>query len=33
MGGRISMGLLAHHPERFRAVVLGGIGLAHDGSG
>lgn len=26
MGGRISMGLLARHPERFRAVVLGGIG-------
>ncbi|MGO9451514.1 MAG: alpha/beta fold hydrolase [Candidatus Binataceae bacterium] len=26
MGGRISMGLLAHHPDRFRAVVLGGIG-------
>ena len=26
MGGRIAMGLLVHHPERFRAVVLGGIG-------
>jgi pimeloyl-ACP methyl ester carboxylesterase len=26
MGGRISLGLLAHHPERLRAVVLGGIG-------
>jgi pimeloyl-ACP methyl ester carboxylesterase len=26
MGGRISMGLLTHHPDRFRAVVLGGIG-------
>jgi pimeloyl-ACP methyl ester carboxylesterase len=26
MGGRISMGLLARHPQRFRAVVLGGIG-------
>jgi pimeloyl-ACP methyl ester carboxylesterase len=26
MGGRISLGLLARHPERFRAVVLGGIG-------
>ena len=26
MGGRISMGLLVRHPERFRAVVLGGIG-------
>ncbi len=26
MGGRIAMGLLARHPERFRAVVLGGIG-------
>jgi pimeloyl-ACP methyl ester carboxylesterase len=26
MGARISMGLLAHHPSRFRAVVLGGIG-------
>ena len=26
MGARISMGLLARHPERFRAVVLGGIG-------
>jgi pimeloyl-ACP methyl ester carboxylesterase len=26
MGGRISMGLLARHPERFRTVVLGGIG-------
>lgn len=27
MGGHIAMGLLAHHPERFRAVVLGGIGV------
>jgi len=27
MGGHIAMGLLAHHRERFRAVVLGGIGL------
>ena len=26
MGGRISMGLLVRYPERFRAVVLGGIG-------
>jgi pimeloyl-ACP methyl ester carboxylesterase len=26
MGGRISMGLLVRRPERFRAVVLGGIG-------
>lgn len=26
MGARIAMGLLAHHPERLRAVVLGGIG-------
>ena len=26
MGGHVSMGLLAHHPKRFRAVVLGGIG-------
>jgi pimeloyl-ACP methyl ester carboxylesterase len=26
MGGRISLGLLARHPQRFRAVVLGGIG-------
>jgi len=26
MGGHIAMGLLAHHPQRFRAVVLGGIG-------
>jgi len=26
MGGRISMGLLARHPQRFRAVVLGGVG-------
>ncbi len=26
MGARISMGLLARRPERFRAVVLGGIG-------
>jgi len=26
MGGRIAMGLLVRHPERFRAVVLGGIG-------
>jgi pimeloyl-ACP methyl ester carboxylesterase len=26
MGGRISMGLLARHPERFRVVVLGGVG-------
>ena len=26
MGGRISMGLLVRHPERLRAVVLGGIG-------
>jgi pimeloyl-ACP methyl ester carboxylesterase len=26
MGGRISLGLLARHPERLRAVVLGGIG-------
>src|SRR5208282_1103326 len=26
MGGRISMGLLARYPDRFRAVVLGGIG-------
>jgi pimeloyl-ACP methyl ester carboxylesterase len=26
MGGRISLGLLVHHPDRFRAVVLGGIG-------
>lgn len=26
MGGRIAMGVLAHHPERLRAVVLGGIG-------
>ena len=26
MGGRISMGLLARRPERFHAVVLGGIG-------
>ena len=25
MGGRISMGLLVRYPERFRAVVLGGI--------
>jgi pimeloyl-ACP methyl ester carboxylesterase len=27
MGGHIGMGLLAHHPDRFRAVVLGGIGF------
>ena len=26
MGGRIAMGLLVRYPERFRAVVLGGIG-------
>lgn len=26
MGGRISIHLLAHHPERFRSVVLGGVG-------
>jgi pimeloyl-ACP methyl ester carboxylesterase len=26
MGGRISMGLLLRYPQRFRAVVLGGIG-------
>ncbi len=26
MGGRIAMGLMVRHPERFRAVVLGGIG-------
>jgi len=26
MGARISLGLLARHPKRFRAVVLGGIG-------
>jgi len=26
MGGRISMGLLVRYPERFQAVVLGGIG-------
>jgi pimeloyl-ACP methyl ester carboxylesterase len=26
MGGHVAMGLLAHHPKRFRAVVLGGIG-------
>ncbi len=26
MGARISMGLLARHPERLRAVVLGGVG-------
>jgi len=26
MGARISMGLLARYPKRFRAVVLGGIG-------
>jgi pimeloyl-ACP methyl ester carboxylesterase len=26
MGGRISMGLVVRYPERFRAVVLGGIG-------
>lgn len=26
MGGRISMGLLANHPDRLRAVVLGGVG-------
>ncbi len=30
MGGRISMGLLARHPERFRAVVLGGVGMTGD---
>jgi pimeloyl-ACP methyl ester carboxylesterase len=28
MGGRISMGLLAHHPDRLRAVVLGGVGAS-----
>jgi len=28
MGGRISLGLLARHPERFRALVLGGFGLS-----
>jgi pimeloyl-ACP methyl ester carboxylesterase len=28
MGGRISMGMLVRYPERFRAVVLGGIGQA-----
>ena len=27
MGGHLAMGLLAHHPDRFRAVVLGGIGV------
>jgi pimeloyl-ACP methyl ester carboxylesterase len=34
MGGRISLGLLRSHPERLRAVVLGGIGAAskEDGS-
>ncbi len=26
MGGRIATGLLARHPERWRAVVLGGVG-------
>ena len=26
MGGRISLQLLVHHPERFSSVVLGGIG-------
>ena len=26
MGGRISMGLLARRAQRFRAVVLGGVG-------
>jgi pimeloyl-ACP methyl ester carboxylesterase len=26
MGGHVAMGLLAHHPKRFRVVVLGGIG-------
>ncbi len=26
MGGRIAMGLLARHPQRWRAVVLGGVG-------
>ena len=28
MGGRISLGLLLSHPERLRAVVLGGIGAS-----
>ena len=26
MGGRISMGLMTMHPDRFRAIVLGGVG-------
>jgi pimeloyl-ACP methyl ester carboxylesterase len=26
MGGRIALGLLVNHPERLRAVVLGGVG-------
>jgi pimeloyl-ACP methyl ester carboxylesterase len=33
MGGRISLGLLRSHPERLRAVVLGGIGAASASDG
>jgi len=32
MGARIALGLLARHPERFRAVVLGGIGAGVAGN-
>ena len=33
MGGRISMQLLASHPERFTSVVLGGVGRLPGGDG